>query len=53
MVWSPQVRRLTREGGGERLVVGHWLVDEFLELNRASKKTGAVQCPLPPVRGPA
>jgi site-specific recombinase XerD len=32
MVWSPQVRRLAREGGGERWVVGHRLVDEFLEF---------------------
>ena len=32
MVWSPQVRRLPRRGGGERWVVGHRLVDEFLEL---------------------
>ena len=31
MVWSPQVCRLAREGRGERLVVGHRLVDEFLE----------------------
>jgi site-specific recombinase XerC len=30
MVWSSQVRRVAREGRGERLVVGHWLVDEFL-----------------------
>jgi hypothetical protein len=32
MVWSPQVRRLPPGGGGERWVVGHGLVDEFLEF---------------------
>jgi hypothetical protein len=32
VVWSPQVRRLPRGAGGERWVVGHWLVDEFLEF---------------------
>jgi integrase/recombinase XerD len=31
VVWSPQVRRIAREGGGaEVYVVGHRLVDEFL-----------------------
>lgn len=32
MVWSPQVRRVCDKGGGERFVVGHLLVDEFLEF---------------------
>ena len=33
MVWSPQVRRIAREGDGAGVyVVGHQLVDEFLEF---------------------
>src|SRR5262249_55443711 len=33
VVWSPQVRRVVREGvGGDGYVVGHRLVDEFLEF---------------------
>ena len=33
MVWSPQVRRVAREGDGSDVyVVGHPLVDEFLEF---------------------
>jgi integrase/recombinase XerD len=33
VVWSPQVRRLAREGeGADVYVVGHQVVDEFLEF---------------------
>ena len=42
MVWSPQVRRLAREGGGERLVVGHGLVDEFLEFAASRARPNTV-----------
>ena len=31
MVWSPQLCRITREGGGVRYSLGHELVDLFLE----------------------
>jgi hypothetical protein len=35
MVWSPEFRRLAREGGGPDVyVVGHPLVDDFLEFAR-------------------
>jgi site-specific recombinase XerD len=42
MVWSPQVRRVAREGDGDdRYVVGHSLVDGFLEFasGRARRNT--------------
>lgn len=42
MVWSPQVRRVAREGGGERLVVGHRLVDEFLEFAASRARPNTV-----------
>ena len=43
MVWSPQVRRIAREGGGERLVVGHRLVDEFLEFAASRARPNTVR----------
>ena len=42
MVWSPQVRRVAREGGGEGLVVGHRLVDEFLEFAASRARPNTV-----------
>ena len=42
MVWSPQVRRVAREGEGERLVVGHRLVDEFLEFAASRARPNTV-----------
>ena len=41
MVWSPQVSRTGRLGGGESSSVGHVLVDEFLEFasSRARPQT--------------
>ena len=43
MVWSPQVRRVAREGGGERLVVGHGLVDDFLEFAASRARPNTVR----------
>jgi integrase/recombinase XerD len=43
MVWSPQVRRLPRRGGGERWVVGHRLVDEFLEFAASRARPNTVR----------
>jgi integrase/recombinase XerD len=43
MVWSPQVRRDAREGGGERWVVGHRLVDEFLEFAASRARPNTVR----------
>jgi integrase/recombinase XerD len=43
MVWSPQVRRIARKGGGERLVVGHRLVDEFLEFAASRARPNTVR----------
>ena len=43
MVWSPQVRRVAREGGGERWVVGHRLVDEFLEFAASRARPNTVR----------
>jgi len=42
VVWSPQVRRIAREGGGEQLVVGHALVDEFLEFASSRARPNTV-----------
>ena len=42
MVWSPQVCRIAREGGGEQLVVGHALVDEFLEFASSRARPNTV-----------
>ena len=43
MVWSPQVRRLPRGDGGECFVVGHWLVDEFLEFAASRGRPNTVR----------
>jgi hypothetical protein len=43
MVWSPQVRRVSREGGGECFVVGHRLVDEFLEFAASRARPNTVR----------
>jgi hypothetical protein len=44
MVSSPQVRRVACEdGGGERLVVGHRLVDEFLEVATSRARPNTVR----------
>jgi integrase/recombinase XerD len=43
MVWSPQVRRLPRVGGGERWVVGHRLVDDFLEFAASRARPNTVR----------
>jgi site-specific recombinase XerC len=43
MVWSPQVRRIARKGGGERWVVGHRLVDDFLEFAASRARPNTVR----------
>ena len=44
MVWSPQVRRVAREGdGAEVYVVGHRLVDEFLEFAAGRARPNTVR----------
>lgn len=43
MVWSPLVQRVAREGGGERWVVGHVLVDEFLEFAASRARPNTVR----------
>ncbi|MGH9243621.1 MAG: tyrosine-type recombinase/integrase [Acidimicrobiales bacterium] len=44
MVWSPQVRRVAREGvGGDGYVVGHRLVDEFLEFAAGRARPNTVR----------
>jgi integrase/recombinase XerD len=43
MVWSPQVRRLPRRGGGECWVVGHRLVDDFLEFATSRARPNTVR----------
>lgn len=43
MVWSPQVRRVARKGGGERWVVGHRLVDDFLEFAASRARPNTVR----------
>jgi hypothetical protein len=43
MVWSPQVRRVPRKGGGERWVVGHRLVDDFLEFAASRARPNTVR----------
>ena len=43
-MWSPQVRRVALEGGtGERFVVGHWLVDGFLEFAASRARPNTVR----------
>jgi site-specific recombinase XerD len=44
VVWSPQVRRIAREGGGVDIyVVGHALVDEFLEFAAGRARANTVR----------
>jgi hypothetical protein len=43
MVWSSQVRGVARRGGGERLVVGDLLVDEFLGFAGSRTRANAVR----------
>ncbi len=44
MVWSPQVRRIAREGAGADIyVVGHPLVDEFLEFAAGRARPNTVR----------
>jgi integrase/recombinase XerD len=43
VVWSPQLRRVALEGGGECFVVGHVLVDEFLEFAASRARPNTVR----------
>jgi integrase/recombinase XerD len=43
VVWSPQVRSLPQKGGGERWVVGHGLLDEFLEFAASRARPNTVR----------
>lgn len=44
MVWSPQVRRVAREGdGADMFVVGHRLVDEFLDFAAGRARPNTVR----------
>jgi integrase/recombinase XerD len=44
MVWSPQVRRIAREGAGTDIyVVGHQLVDEFLDFAAGRARPNTVR----------
>jgi integrase/recombinase XerD len=44
VVWSPQVRRIAREGGGPDIyVVGHVLVDEFFEFAAGRARPNTVR----------
>jgi integrase/recombinase XerD len=43
MVWSPQFRRVPGRGGGERWVVGHRLVDDFLEFAASRARPNTVR----------
>jgi integrase/recombinase XerD len=44
VVWSPQVRRIAREGDGADIyVVGHQLVDEFLEFAAGRARPNTVR----------
>jgi integrase/recombinase XerD len=44
VVWSPQVRRVTRDGdGGDVYVVGHRLVDEFLSFAASRARPNTVR----------
>ena len=44
MVWSPQVRRIAREGDHpDRYVVGHPLVDDFLDFASGRARPNTVR----------
>lgn len=43
MVWSPQLQRVTREGGGDRYELGHELVDAFLEFASGRARPNTVR----------
>jgi hypothetical protein len=43
VVWTPQVHRSARHGGGDRYTVGHPLVDDFLELAAARARPNTVR----------
>jgi hypothetical protein len=43
MVWSPQVRRVARKGGGDGWIVGHRLVDEFSEFAASRARPNTVR----------
>lgn len=43
MVWSPQVCRVARKGGGDRYSVGHVLVDDFLEFAASRARPNTVR----------
>ena len=43
MVWSPQLQRVAREGGGHRYELGHELVDAFLEFASGRARPNTVR----------
>ena len=43
MVWSPQLCRCAREGGGDRFTLGHPLVDGFLEFASGRARPNTVR----------
>ena len=44
MVWSPQVRRISHEGdGADHYVVGHPLVDDFLQFAAGRARPNTVR----------
>jgi integrase/recombinase XerD len=43
VVWSPQLNRVAREGGGDRYQLGHALVDEFLEFASGRARPNTVR----------
>ena len=43
MVWSPQLLRVAREGGGHRYQLGHELVDAFLEFASGRARPNTVR----------
>jgi site-specific recombinase XerD len=43
VVWSPQLQRVAREGGGHRYQLGHELVDAFLEFASGRARPNTVR----------
>ena len=43
MVWSPQLQRVAREGGGYQYRLGHDLVDAFLEFASGRARPNTVR----------